>query len=316
MKRAWLHFVVGSVLVASLARAQRPDATPATPGPERGTIVSNTYANEFLGFWFPIPDRWQVNRESVGADREGEAKRITGGGLELLVIDRGDRKHGGSRIVISAMDATGYSAGTPAFASNFVRGPIGATGGEVLREALPVDFAGQHFFRGDYRQDFKGGSQWGAFVCTKFNGYFIGWTFVTDSAEELEGLVNSLQRLSFRDQPAPMGGIVVSHLPAGAPRPQRIRVSQRVSEALLIRGVAPEYPDGARQKHIEGSVTLIALIDKNGDVGELSVVSGPNLLVPAALEAVRQWKYKPYLLQGEPLAMQTQIVVPFLLRPQ
>jgi protein TonB len=85
---------------------------------------------------------------------------------------------------------------------------------------------------------------------------------------------------------------------------------------LLIKGVAPEYPDGARRKHIEGSVTLIALIDKNGDVGELSVVSGPNLLVPAALEAVRQWKYKPYLLQGEPLAMQTQIVVPFLLRPQ
>ena len=316
MKCAWFHFVVGSVLVASLAGAQRPDATAGTPEPEHGTIVGNTYANEFLGFWFPIPDGWQVNRESVGADREGEAKRISGGGLELLVIDRGDRKHGGSRIVISAMDAAGYSAGTPAFASNFVRGPIGETGGEVLREGLPVDFAGQHFFRGDYRQDFKGGSQWGAFVCTKFNGYFIGWTFVTYSADELEGLVNSLQRLSFRDQPVPIAGIVVSHPPAGAARPQRIRVSQRVSEGLLIKRVDPEYPDGARQKHVEGSVTLIGLIDKNGNVAELSVVSGPSLLVPATLEAVRQWKYKPYLLQGEPLAMQTQIVVLFLLPPQ
>jgi len=316
MKCAWFHFVVGSVLVASLAGAQRPDATAGTPEPEHGTIVSNTYANEFLGFWFPIPDGWQVNRESVGADREGEAKRISGGGLELLVIDRGDRKHGGSRIVISAMDAAGYSAGTPAFASNFVRGPIGETGGEVLREGLPVDFAGQHFFRGDYRQDFKGGSQWGAFVCTKFNGYFIGWTFVTYSADELEGLVNSLQRLSFRDQPVPIAGIVVSHPPAGAARPQRIRVSQRVSEGLLIKRVDPEYPDGARQKHVEGSVTLIGLIDKNGNVAELSVVSGPSLLVPATLEAVRQWKYKPYLLQGEPLAMQTQIVVLFLLPPR
>jgi len=55
MKRAWFHFVVGSVLVASLAGAQRPDATAGTPGPEHGTIVSNTYANEFLGFWFLYP---------------------------------------------------------------------------------------------------------------------------------------------------------------------------------------------------------------------------------------------------------------------
>jgi TonB family protein len=317
MNRVWFHIVLCGLLFDSLARAQRPDGTSSTPEPEHGIIVSNTYANEFLGFWFPIPDGWQVNRESAGAGREGEAKRITGGGLELLVIDRGDRKHGGSRIVISAMDATGYSAGTPAFASSFVRGPIGATGGEVLREALPVDFAGQHFFRGDYRQDFKGGSQWGAFVCTKFNGYFIGWTFVTYSAEELESLVDSLHGLSFRDQSVPIvGGIVVSHLPAGVARPQRIRVSTRVSENLLIKRIEPDYPENARQKHVEGSVTLIGLIDKNGNVAELSVVGGPNLLVPAALEAVRKWKYKPYLLQGEPLAMQTLIVVPFLLLPQ
>jgi protein TonB len=98
--------------------------------------------------------------------------------------------------------------------------------------------------------------------------------------------------------------------------PVRIRVSQRVSEGLLIKKIDPEYPESARQKHVEGSVTLNAVIDKNGDVGQLSVVSGPTLLVPAALDAVRQWKYKPYLFQGEPLAMQTQVMVRFLLPPQ
>ncbi len=309
MKRAWFHCLVIGVLLAALAKARSSGATDNTPGPEHGIIVSNTYANEFLGFWFLIPDGWQVNRESVGAEREGEAKRITSGGLELLVIDRGDRKHGGSRIVISAMDATGYSSGTPAFASNFVRAPIDATGGEVLREAFPVDFAGQHFFRADYRQDFKGGSQWGAFVCTKFNGYFIGWTFVTYSAEELEGLVNSLQRLSFRDQPVPIAGIISSHPSLGAARPQRIRVSTRVSENLLIKRVEPQYPGDATR--IQGQVVLKALIDKNGDVENLTVVTGHPMLIPAAIEAVKQWKYRPYLLNGQTVEMETQITVTF-----
>jgi len=308
MKRAWFHCVVIGVLLAALAKARSSGATDNTPGPEHGAIVSNTYANEFLGFWFPIPDGWQV-RASERNEKE-KAKRMTGGGLELLVIDRGDRKHGGSRIVISAMDATGYPSGTAAFASYFVRGPIDATGGEVLREAVPVDFARQHFFRGDYRQDFKGGSQWGAFVCTKFNGYFIGWTFVTYSAEELEGLVNSLQRLSFRDQPVPIAGIISSHPSVGGARPQRIRVSTRVSENLLIKRVEPQYPGDATR--IQGQVVLKALIDKNGDVENLTVVSGHPMLIPAAIEAVKQWKYKPCLLNGQAVEMETQITVTFL----
>jgi len=316
MKLVFLYFVVVAFLLSSLAGAQSSGAAVSTPGPENGTIVSNTYANEFLGFWFPIPDGWQVNRASVGAEREGQAKRLPGGGLELLIVDRRTARPARNRIVISAVDATGYSSAIEAFVSDFVRAPINETGGEVLREASPVDFAGQHFFRADYKQVLKNGVQWGAFVCTKVSGYFIGWTFIAGSPEELEDIVNSLQRLSFRNEPSPMMGIISSRPPAGAARPQRIRVSQRVSEGLLIKRIDPEYPDSARQKHVEGTVTLGAVIDKNGDVGQLSVVSGPTLLVPAALEAVRRWKYKPYLLQGEPLAMQTQIVVLFLLPPQ
>jgi TonB family protein len=316
IKRIFLYIVVTAFLLSSLGGAQSSVSPVSTPGPENGTLVSNTYANEFLGFWFPIPDGWQVNRESVGTEREGQAKRLPGGGLELLVLDRRTANPARNRIVISAVDASGYSSATKAFVSDFVRAPIDKTGGEVLREAFSVDFSGQHFFRADYKRVLKVGAQWGAFVCTKFSGYFIGWTFTAGSPEELEDIANSLQRLSFRDEPSPMMGIISSRPPAGVARPQRIRVSQRVSEGLLIKRMDPEYPDSARQKHVEGTVTLGAVIDKNGDVGQLSVVSGPTLLVPAALEAVRQWKYKPYLLQGEPLAMQTQIVVLFLSPPQ
>jgi TonB family protein len=321
MKLVFLYFVVMAFLLSSLAGAQSSEAAVSTPGPENGTVVGNTYANEFLGFWFPIPDGWLVNRERAGAEREGQAKRLPGGGLELLVVDRHTTKPARNRIVISAVDASGHSSATQAFVSDFVRAPIDKTGGEVLREAFPVDFAGQHFFRADYRQVLKSSAQWGAFVCTKFNGYFLGWTFVAGSPEDLEDTVNSLQRLSFRDESGPVIGGIMSSLPPatrGSVRPKlpsRIRVSQRVSEGLLIKRIDPEYPDTALQKHVEGTVTLGAVIDRNGDVGQLSVVSGPALLVPAALEAVRQWKYKPYSLQGEPLSMQTLITVLFLLPP-
>jgi protein TonB len=95
--------------------------------------------------------------------------------------------------------------------------------------------------------------------------------------------------------------------------PQRVRVSQGVSTSLLIKKVAPQYPDDAKQARIQGSVVLQALIDKNGDVADLALVSGHPMLAPAAIKAVKQWKYKPYLLNGQPVNVETQIVVRFSL---
>jgi TonB family protein len=316
MKLVFLYFVVMAFLLSSLAGGQSPGAAVSAPGPENGTIVSNTYANEFLGFWFPIPDGWQVNRESVGTEREGEAKLTPGGGLELVVLDQHTAGPFRNRIVLSALDATGMSVTTQEYVSKFVGAQVKHEGRELVRDATDVELGGKHFFRADYKQPFPGGARSEAFVCTKLSGYFIGWTFVAGSPQELESLVNSLQRLSFRDEPRVVAGIISSRPPVGAARPQRIVVTQRVSEGMLIKRIDPEYPDSARREHVEGTVTLGAVIDKNGDVGQLSVVSGPTLLVPAALDAVRQWKYKPYLLNGEPLAMQTQVAVLFLLPPQ
>jgi len=316
MRIAVLYIVVIVFLFPSLARAQNSGATVSRPGPEIGTIVSSTYANDFLGFWFPIPEGWQVNRESIGAEREGAAKRTPGGGLELVVLDQHTGRPFRNRIVLSALEATGMSVTTQEYVSKFVGVQVKQDGRELVRDATDVELAGKHFFRADYKQTVPGGALSEAFVCTKLSGYFVGWTFVAGSPQELESVVNSLQRLSFRDESRVIAGIIISRPPTGAARPQRIVVSQRVSEGMLIKKIDPEYPDSARREHVEGTVTLGALIDKNGDVGQLSVVSGPTLLIPAALEAVRQWKYKPYLLNGEPLAMQTHVAVLFLLPPQ
>jgi protein TonB len=86
-----------------------------------------------------------------------------------------------------------------------------------------------------------------------------------------------------------------------------------VSQALLIRKVEPEYPQEAREKRIEGTVVLQVQISEAGDVKEARLISGHPLLAPAAIEAVKQWKYKPYLLNGEPVEVDTQVQVNFTL---
>jgi len=95
--------------------------------------------------------------------------------------------------------------------------------------------------------------------------------------------------------------------------PQRVRVSSGVSQALLVKKVAPEYPEDARQQHIQGTVILQVRIDKEGNVYNADLVSGDPMLAPAAMEAVRQWKYRPYLLNGEAVEVETQVRVNFTL---
>jgi protein TonB len=97
-------------------------------------------------------------------------------------------------------------------------------------------------------------------------------------------------------------------LPA-APSTQRI--SQGVSDGLLLKRVTPIYPQQAMQMHTQGRVALQATIAKDGSVRNVKVVSGPAILVRAATDAVRQWKYRPYTLNGEPIEVQTEININF-----
>jgi protein TonB len=116
-----------------------------------------------------------------------------------------------------------------------------------------------------------------------------------------------------------MGGVigsVLSSTPVAVPKiatPTRVRVSSGVSTGLLIRKVPPTYPPLARQARIQGVVVLQAQISKEGNIQNLQLISGHPMLAPAAIEAVKQWKYKPYLLNGEPVEVDTQVQVNFTL---
>jgi TonB family protein len=108
---------------------------------------------------------------------------------------------------------------------------------------------------------------------------------------------------------------LVSIVSTNAARPVlgSFRVSQGVSQGLVVKKVAPVYPATALQLRKQGPVELMATISKDGAVTRVQVLSGDLMLANAALEAVRQWKYRPYLLNGEPVEIETQITVNFRL---
>lgn len=98
------------------------------------------------------------------------------------------------------------------------------------------------------------------------------------------------------------------------PIPMHVRVSSGVEERLSVKKVPPEYPAKARERYVEGTVSLKVQISKQGAVENVELISGHPLLAPAAIDAVKKWKYRPYLLNGEPVEVETQVQVNFTLQ--
>ncbi|HEX3745373.1 MAG TPA: energy transducer TonB [Bryobacteraceae bacterium] len=123
-----------------------------------------------------------------------------------------------------------------------------------------------------------------------------------------------------------LGGIIGS-VPSAAPppppppppvakkveTPQRIRVGGNVQSAMIIRKTSPVYPQLAKSARVQGVVHLAAVIAKDGTIQELHSLGGPALLIQAAMDAVKTWVYRPTMLNGEPVQVETTIDVNFTL---
>lgn len=117
-----------------------------------------------------------------------------------------------------------------------------------------------------------------------------------------------------------MGGVmgsIIGSTPTAIPKvatPQRVRVSAGVTQGLKIKNVNPVYPQMAKIARVQGPVVLAAVIGKDGSIQNLHVLSTASpLLNQAAIDAVREWRYRPYILNGEPVEVDTQITVNFTL---
>jgi protein TonB len=102
--------------------------------------------------------------------------------------------------------------------------------------------------------------------------------------------------------------------PASKPKASPVKIASSVSRSQLVFGPKPVYPKLAVMARVKGVVRLQAIISRTGTIENLHVLSGPPLLIPAAMLAVRDWRYRPMLLDGEPVEVITEIDVNFTLR--
>jgi len=118
-------------------------------------------------------------------------------------------------------------------------------------------------------------------------------------------------------QPEPSGGNATENLPPPVQRSLGpARISGGVMAGLILAKVQPQYPVEARNAGVSGTVVMHAMIGKDGTIENLTVISGPAMLQTAAVDAVKQWTYRPYLLNGVPTEVDTTIVVNFNLSPK
>jgi TonB family protein len=110
-----------------------------------------------------------------------------------------------------------------------------------------------------------------------------------------------------------MASLVSTNAAVPKAAPTSTRVSQGVAQGLIVKRVSPTYPPVALQQRKQGAVELLATVSKDGAITGVKVLSGESILAKSAVDAVRQWKYRPYLLNGEPVEIETQITVKFTL---
>jgi protein TonB len=110
-----------------------------------------------------------------------------------------------------------------------------------------------------------------------------------------------------------LAAIVSTNVVVPKAMPGTLQLSQGVSQGLLVKKIAPVYPPSALQLRKQGAVELLATVSKEGAITKVKVLSGDSMLVRAAVDAVRQWKYRPFLLNAEPVQIETQITINFRL---
>ena len=256
--RPWLFFVVVAAVSLDVghayATAQAPDNPPPPPlNFENGVIANGFYSNVCFGLSLPIPSGWEVNAVTAS----GKAKRRSDKSLVLLFLSQSGNSAG--KIILSASLASDQNSSAQNFVSSAVHRQISASADrQLIKDVAGVDFGGQHFYRSDYKGALSDKVPlYFAYIYTRFRGYYIGETIGSASPQGLDEAANSLQAISFQqDQARSKMRHGTGRRICESPMPQRMRISQGVSQGLLIKKVTPIYPEYARQNRIQGQVIL------------------------------------------------------------
>ena len=299
------------LVVTLLAAQENPSITAKNvQTPLNGGVSGATYTNNFLGFSYPLPEGFFPNNEvPTKSDKSGT--------YYLLIADRNTDTSFKSRFIIVADSSDAYRQpllSLKDYVAKLVTQTAKVENSEVIKESAPFDFPGREFYSATYKQTSGSTMLHKIWISALVRSYFVSWIFVSNSYSQLNEIAASVRQTNFFN-PNVIGMPAGVSNPSELKLPKRVRVSQKVSQTLLVEQIRPNYPEEARKNHVQGKVVLHAVISREGEVKELTLVSGDTLLSSASLEAVKHWKYQPYLLQGEPVEIDTQITVDFVLSP-
>jgi TonB family protein len=292
---------------------------PQSAPPPQGTFRDGTYVNEFFDLEYPLSRDWVRETEAM-------RKRFSGGGQSsgvsvLLAAVRIPQQtaplEADSSFVLLAVESGGRGCEEhlKTLGDSFRSQKVAQEKGGVA----PLALAGHDYYRADF--DFRESPSHRTFLCTPSKEYLLQWNIVGLSKNAVESVIATLNSISATQPsksvspqpPAPSPPADAAASTPNKPQVVSVRVEQGVSAGLVIKKVPPVYPPQAKYAHIQGSVLMRAVINKNGDVVDLEVLDGPIELAVSAVNAVRQWKCRPYMLNGEAVEVLTTITVNYVL---
>ena len=301
----------GLLILICLFPAFIEGQTSATLNPDSGGFEKHTYTNRYFGFTYKLNDEWFVNQDLMAQDAQRPNKMA--GRFLLVILDRHTGTPLRERVMIIADDESLYHPplnGAKDYVTRLLDAQV-RRGNERVGEVFSVEHAGKPFYCAEFNEKFPGGALHKAFLATERGGFLLSWVFASSSSDSLALILKSLDQISFAPVVPGEQKPVSADTPSVPPR--RIRISQMVLEGIILEKRMPPYPEAARKNKVEGLVRLHVLISRTGELKTAEVVEGDPLLGQAALDGVRYWKFKPYLLNGEPVEVDSQITVDFRL---
>lgn len=270
--------------------------------PPLGSFRDNAYANEYFSIYYPLARGWVRETEVMRKKVAGEDKPTTYVLLAAVRIpERYDPAVADSSFTVLATAPPGASGDDcrrhlEAGANELRASKEGSLKGDIT----PFQTGGHDFLRGDFQ--YSRAVPNSTTLCAAAKDYLLLWNFGAPSRRAVDEAIATLSAMT----------TVVPAPPATESKPE-IHVAKGLQAGNLIKKVPPVYPLMARRVGLQGTVRMKAVISKEGDVIDLEVLEGPIELVVSAVDAVREWKYRPYVLAGQPIAVQTEITVNYQL---
>jgi len=295
MKVLWL-----GILIAALGWAQTKPNSPST-----------IREMSDIGFVYPLSSDWILATTLIRKQTNSDPTSI----VLAAVYVPGSKSLTESSPFFSVVKFRQAKPDCQQFLNSMVSQVEKQQKSRITRKPEPLKVGSNEFLRMDFEQ--KGILKHRALVCTTTKENVVAWNAWAHDDKGVDAVVSTLSSL---DRTAgagesPKSNSTPPEASAGSPDSKRVQVASGVTSGLLIKKVAPFYPQEARTNFIQGTVVLQADINREGDIVNLELMDGPIELVGSAVHAVRQWKYKPYLLNGEAVAVRTTIQVNYTLAP-